>query len=245
MSKTPIVVVTHFMNYCIATDLLWPLVHTGREIILLVDESNHVVNRRRIPYDVEVISFDVNKDGNQWNHDGSQSIPYDSIYANCDIPLFKAWSHLKHHDSFWIIEYDVRNTGDWNLLLDQYDNVDVPIFAPIGHNDKPLNVANRTEWWVSKTMNYDYDKQNWYAGFVYLWKPNSRLISLILSEYQKGHRGFCEIFYPTVSKRYDLNAIYWDHNFLGDPCDTINEISNEEYAKIKCNQVNKIIHKVK
>lgn len=91
-------------------------VSAKHEVVLLLDTKNITI----VPDELknEIFSFS-SLDFKNW---GLLTWGKSMLPGHCHFPILRYHMFNQNYDYLWLIEYDVRFTGDWNLFLDSYEN---------------------------------------------------------------------------------------------------------------------------
>jgi hypothetical protein len=112
------------------------------------------------------------------------------------IPLHYFRAH-PGHDRYWVVEYDVRYSGDWRTFLAAFEEDDTDLLLPglIGRLDDP-------DWynWPSFQGPEPIPPALQLRGFLPVYRASARLMRHMDACYAAGWGGHCEGTWPTLAR---------------------------------------------
>lgn len=122
----------------------------------------------------------------------------DEIYGNVNfIPLLFYLKNPQHYDYYWMIEYDVRFTGNWSVLFDSFMHNDADLLSThIAH----YNESNkRWCWWKPfKISNRQYELDVCLKSFNPIYRLSYKAMSFLIQELRNGNPAHFETVVPTL-----------------------------------------------
>jgi hypothetical protein len=115
-----------------------------------------------------------------------------------NIHFFILHFYLCHpeYDYYWIIEFDVRYTGEWGSLLNS--------FGAFDHDLITSHIRRITEepdmfWWTSfQHPSKTIERANYVRSFNVIYRISNRALSFIHHAQQDGWKGHQEVLIPTL-----------------------------------------------
>jgi hypothetical protein len=131
----------------------------------------------------------------------------DHVYFNfrpgsTDMPMQYWFRENPGYDYCWVVEYDVRYTGDWRRF-----------FADFGGNDADLigtwltryrDIPHWPLWPTLDLLDQTLGIEDYVRGFFPVYRLSSRAFALLDGEYRRGVSGHYEGVVPTVLDRAGL-----------------------------------------
>lgn len=100
------------------------------------------------------------------------------------------------YDYYWVVEFDVRYTGEWESFLRFYETYDHDLITShIRHfREEPFF------WWYNTLQHptETIDKERFLRSFNVIYRISNRALALIHEKQMSGWRGFFEVSYPTL-----------------------------------------------
>lgn len=127
-------------------------------------------------------------------------LPFESVWFNGHYPLLVFARARPGYAWHWMLEYDVRFTGQWSdLLLRSFSDDDADLLATdVRHNSSQPNWY----WWPHRSN--DLALNELWACFFPLLRFTSRALQTLDLAHQSGTHGFCEVVVPSVLIRAGL-----------------------------------------
>lgn len=166
----------------------------------------------------------------------------DSLY-NFDSFLAHVFRERSGFEDYWILEYDVRYSGDWGkFFLEQERHTAVD--ALLVHGTWPFN--GDTDWWVWHELQWGEEKslKERYAGFIFLGRYSRNLMACV-NELLGRRSGHAEVYLATLCSSFGFPTAAIDPLYHGSICTTNDEIDAREYDNRRRAEPNKLFHKIK
>jgi hypothetical protein len=115
---------------------------------------------------------------------------------NLDLPPLFFFRMLPHYAHYWIIEYDVRYTGNWQTLFDELNNPAIDLLGTI--------VQSRHEnpewhhWPALCTGASQINPKHHIKMFTPLFRLSNRGFRAVDAAYRQGWHGHYEALWPTA-----------------------------------------------
>jgi hypothetical protein len=160
-----------------------------------------------------------------------QRLPYPrlsevTLYSQSHFPILDFYLSHREYDRYWVIEFDVRYTGEWESFLKS--------FEPFDHDLVTSHIRHISEepdwcWWNSfvhptKTI----DRARYLRSVNVIYRMSNRALCLIHNAQQDGWRGHPEVLFPTLLENsgYSLLDVGGDSKF------TLPGFKNRYYTSI-------------
>ena len=122
------------------------------------------------------------------------------VTGNCIFPVLMFLKTAKDFEYVWRIEYDVRFSGDWRLLLQFFadNNSDFLGTTLFRYGFRP-----EWNWWRSlKSPIHDLGKKSLLRGFFPVFRLSRKACAILEKAYQAGWTGHYEVSIPTILNVY-------------------------------------------
>ncbi|MDD1684075.1 MAG: DUF3405 domain-containing protein, partial [Methanoregula sp.] len=119
-----------------------------------------------------------------------------SVHANVHFPILDFYLHHPEYDYYWVIEFDVRYTGDWGSFLRPY--------SASGHDFVTCHIRYFYEepcWWWWDSLHHPvktFERTGYIRSFNVIYRISNRALALIHGALQDGWRGHPEVLLPTI-----------------------------------------------
>jgi hypothetical protein len=117
------------------------------------------------------------------------------LYEHVHFPILDFFHTHPGYDYYWVVEFDVRYTGDWGSFL--------RAFEPC-HDDLITSHIRRFHeepafwWWYSLDHPTEtIDRARYLRSFNVIYRISHRALALIHDKQQNGWRGYPEVSLPT------------------------------------------------
>jgi len=125
-------------------------------------------------------------------------VNWDSTTGHNDLPIFRFFRDRPEYKYYWIIEYDVRYTGNWSILFGDLNlsNADL-----LGTNVMDFDESPYWAWWskteLPPTILPMKSRLKLFAPFMRL---SRKLLLEVDGKYRRGWSGHYEMTLPTICK---------------------------------------------
>ncbi len=120
---------------------------------------------------------------------------------NIDLPLFWFWRRNPHYRHYWVIEYDVRYSGDWKDFFGSFaDNKSDLLGATLFDFDFRPGWAH----WESYESASPAPLNERVRATLSAYRLSDRALSAIDQAYREGTSGHYEVAIPTILKSRGL-----------------------------------------
>ncbi len=119
--------------------------------------------------------------------------------GNCHFALLQFFLDNPEYDFYWLIEYDVRFSGDWRQFFNYFDRSKADLLSCYIRNyaDTP-----NWPWWGLKHPTKEIPLQERYASFEPIYRLSNRSLKLLDLLLRDGWRGHQEVVIPTLLYHY-------------------------------------------
>jgi hypothetical protein len=160
-----------------------------------------------------------------------QRLPYprlseETLYSQSHFPVLDFYLSHREYDRYWVIEFDVRYTGEWGSFLKSFETFDHDL---ITSHIRHISEEPDWYWWNSfvhptKTI----DRSRYVRSVNVIYRMSNRALSLIHDAQQDGWRGHPEVLIPTLLDNSDYSVL----DFGGDSKFTLPGFKNRYYTSI-------------
>ncbi len=167
-------------------------------IEVLLDRGNENIELAELP--VPVFGFESRNFAN-W---GFATYGKSMLPGHCHFPLLRYAQKIdfrfKH---IWLIEYDVRYSGDWNVFFDNFENTDADLLCCHlkSHEHEP-------GWYLWETYKAPPDQQSdqtMFRAFLVIARYSRAAIESVVEFHHRGGRGHQEVSIPMAIYRAGLS----------------------------------------
>lgn len=151
-------------------------------------------------------------------------------------PLLKFYLEHPNYDYYWLIEDDVRYTGNFNDFINSYNNIDSDLLSAYvrTYYDEP-----DWYWWFRDNINYSINEL--LASFNPIYRISNKALCFLNKFLIKGFKGHHEMLMPSALKNNSFKV-----NDFNDFKPTYNKIT---YYHKKLNKIqyikNMLYHPIK
>lgn len=172
-----------------------------RDVFLLSDRTQRSLPWPRRPAGARELRF-TQADLRALGFPGKQQLwttgagPRSLALGNAELPVLLFARQHPGYERYWIIEYDVRFTGEWRRLFDELLSSPADYLTTgIARFDE---IPMWSHWPSVDVSAIGIDRSAWLRGFCPVWRLTRRAIDAIESAYRQGVCGHMEGLVPTV-----------------------------------------------
>ena len=120
------------------------------------------------------------------------------VPGSVHFPLLRFFRDFPHYAHYWLIEYDVRFTGDWRILFRHFgeDDDDLLTCHIRSHADEPSWL-----WWRLQHPTQNIALARRLRCFNPIFRVSARGLAHIDRMHRSGWRGHNEVLFPTLLRR--------------------------------------------
>ncbi len=135
---------------------------------------------------------------------GDKLVPLyaDSTVGMNDLPVLMFFREHAEYDYYWVIEYDVRYTGDWSALFSELSVSRADLLCT-----HLQSYAGEPEWWWWPTLRrrgVALPENDRMKGFMPFARLSRKLLQRIDAAYQDGWTGHYEATWPSIGRTAGL-----------------------------------------
>lgn len=188
-----VLVMTHFVDDSIVAMTRRMMAESGgRDVFVLLNETDNVNPGYRVPRDIRVFGFTV---------EDLRGLGYPlkgRRIRDKDIELFSFTFRKRHpeYDRIWVVEYDVAFTGRWNELFDAFAQDDAALLATSIHRHA-VN-PGWPNWPTIRTPDGPPDLARMVRAFMPLHRLSRDGYEALDDAYRAGWDGFYEGIVPRI-----------------------------------------------
>lgn len=186
MAKETVLFLTHKVNKWVK-DAFTHLKKTAgdRRVIMLYNGKNHngLINPNVTFSDDEIWSLNYPKIGNKL------------VPGHVHFPVFKYFKEHKPSNYYWVVEYDVRFTGQWSYLFDYFKNSGSALLSSLlrRYREHP-----EWRWWPLNHPEKSIEKGKRIASFSPIYRISREAAIFLDEKYRSGWKGHFEVSCPTL-----------------------------------------------
>jgi hypothetical protein len=120
----------------------------------------------------------------------------ETLHDHVHFPVMDFYLAHPGFDYYWVVEFDVRYTGDWGSFLRSYEAYDQDLITShIRHyRDEPS-----FGWWCTlQHPTETIEKAGYVRSFNVIYRISNRALALVHEKQKNGWRGFAEVLFPTL-----------------------------------------------
>lgn len=238
VKSTCVVLRTHFIDDELYRRAYLPLERAlpdSYHLLVVHDETRNPWPAERFPAgDLLCLSEEIQRDLNPFHKESWYS--FDSLLAFLNV-------HRPGFDYYWILEYDVRFSGDWAEFFRSQDRASTSD-ALLINGTWPYN--GDESWWVWHELQWpvEISLEDRYAGFVFIGRYSRRLMRHV-AELIGERSGFSEVYLATLCHEAGLSTAAISSEMIGSVCATNAQVSEDEYERLAAREPDRIFHKVR
>jgi hypothetical protein len=166
--------------------------------VVVAGYSNHKQDVSSLPPGVEFVLYDRNALEALEYPVKLGHVNWDSTTGHNDLPILRFYRDRPDYEYYWIIEYDVRYTGDWAILFNDLNlsNADL-----LGTNVMDFDESPYWAWWSKTELPPSIvpmeSRLKIFAPFMRLSRG---LLQDVDAKYREGWSGHYEMTMPTICK---------------------------------------------
>jgi hypothetical protein len=163
----------------------------GHDVVLLYNTTERLSGQ--VPDDVHVVTFEE-RDLRKLPYSGrKRSI---SSY-NIELFVLNFWCRFPQYEHYWVMEYDVRFSGDWGLVFQAFQGNEADLLSTTIYRyeynpdwanwpslSPPSGVVLRTDQKI--------------ASFLPFYRISAKALATLHAAYIEGWSGHCECTVPTI-----------------------------------------------
>lgn len=126
-----------------------------------------------------------------------------SLWKNTELSTIDFCLTHPEYSHYWVIDHDVRFTGNWNDFLVSFsrNNADLLATYVSKYGARRWHVDVEENWWAWSDTNLDLDNQEKTRAFFAIYRFSKQALEFLDEQYLSGTRGFCEMIIPTLLDR--------------------------------------------
>ena len=120
--------------------------------------------------------------------------PFKDFWFCAHYPALLFYLENPGYDYYWMIEYDVDYTGQWQKLISSFGNEDL-----LAVYVKPYVQEPDWYWWSSATeLHANVPRDFWLMAFLPIARFSNKALKTLDEYHLKGYYGYCESTVPTL-----------------------------------------------
>ncbi len=191
---------THFVSEPIIVEYrkLRREVPSGHDVVLLYNTTERLPGVP--PADTDVFRFDERSlRGLAYRRKSTRINSH-----NIDLFVLNFWRNRPQYEFYWVIEYDVRFSGDWRLVFEAFADSAVDLLSTTVYR-YPFN-PDWANWPTLKPPpGVELAAQDKIASFLPFYRISNRGLTVVDQGYRDGWAGHCECTVPTLLARNGLS----------------------------------------
>jgi hypothetical protein len=212
-SSRAVLYITHFVDETVETEFrkLHADLRERADALVLFNTPD----RARVPERLEALPNFVTIESELMKLPFVEKLKLDLHGYNMDLPVIAFFQANPHYQYYWVIEYDVRFSGDWRRLLEGFEA-----------SEADLLCTNLYRFSVNPTWHRRYpamppagqsvrDEERVHA-FLPIYRISAGALTRLVEAYKEGWSGLYEATVPTILERagYTLEDFGGDGEFV-------------------------------
>lgn len=130
-----------------------------------------------------------------------------------DLPILSFYLQNPNYQYYWVVEYDVRFTGEWQSFFKAFENSESDLLGTTltRYEDVP-------DWfhWSSLRLNIPLDQKKFVRGFFPIYRMSGPGFAFLDKAYREGVAGHYEGLFPTLLEQagFQLEDVGGDGEFV-------------------------------
>lgn len=142
-----------------------------------------------------------------YTRDMLRTLPYDSklasvdwttMLSSADLAILRFFRDRPDFEYYWIIEFDVRYTGDWRTIFRDLARSDADLLC--AHVRTFEQGSDWMHWGSFSTGGAALNREDLLRGFLPFCRVSNKLMRAIDDRCQRGWTGHYEALWPTICK---------------------------------------------
>lgn len=147
----------------------------------------------------------------------------DILPGHAHFPLFQFFRDNPDYDYYWVIEYDVRFSGEWRLFFDSFLKTDADFLTC---HIRTYADERNWPWWELNHPRESIPLNERLASFNPIYRISNAALSFLHSAFKSGWRGHYEVALPTLLHHNGLTI----RDISGKDKYTAPDINNKFYS---------------
>jgi hypothetical protein len=133
----------------------------------------------------------------------SERVKNISLWKNTELSTIDFCLTHPEYSYYWVIDHDVRFTGNWNDFLVSFLGNDADLIATYvsKYGARLWHVDVEENWWAWSDTNLDLDNREKTRAFFAIYRFSNQALEFLDDQYLSGAQGFCEMIVPTLLDR--------------------------------------------
>ena len=131
-----------------------------------------------------------------------QDVNWQTMRRNPDLAIMRFFVGNPNFDYYWVIEYDVRFTGNWKTIIDDLMKSDADLLCT--HLTSRRSDPNWMHWNAFSSGNEKLDETDMIRAFLPFCRMSQKLMRSIDSRCKNDWAGHPEALWPTIAKSAGL-----------------------------------------
>jgi hypothetical protein len=124
--------------------------------------------------------------------------------GHTDLILLHFWRAQPGHARYWVLEYDVRWSGDWRRFFDSFEDDPADLLCPgIISRDADPGWFN----WPTLAGPEELPEAVQLRAFLPVFRASAALLRHMDTAYRAGWGGHCECTWPTLARHAGLDVV--------------------------------------
>jgi len=193
-NKTLVIFQTHILNEDIISEFERIKTASGKQtsVVLFYDNTPSDFDASWFQSEGDYFLFDTETVFSFFGIDFNEGY----LYGNANLPLLYYFSRYPEYQYYWLIEYDVRFTGDWPSFFNSFKASESDLLGTTLYSYQYC--TDWTYWESLKPPHRQIDRDKMIRGFFPIVRYSKRACERLVNAYLEGWRGHFEVLVPTV-----------------------------------------------
>lgn len=168
------------------------------DLYISYDNTRLDIGKLKLPNNIKLHLFDKNKISNKYPETYLNNKA--SLWANTEHSTIDFFKEHPDYYYYWVVDHDVRFTGNWNDFFSNFINNDADLLATYveKYGERNWHVDVYEDWWCWKTGNLNIKDSNKARAFFAIYRFSNEALEFLDKNYISGTYGFCEMTVPTL-----------------------------------------------
>jgi hypothetical protein len=126
------------------------------------------------------------------------------VPGNAHFPLLQFYREFPGYHYYWLIEHDVRFSGDWRLFFYELRECDADFLTCHVRN---YENAPNWDWWQLDHPEHNIKRPDMLASFNPIYRISNRSLSFLHQKLIEGWKGHNEVLFPTLLCRHGFKIL--------------------------------------
>lgn len=201
--STAILILNHFLDRALVAhhEQLCKDSAGERDVYLLSDRTQASVSTARLPRGTRELQFtshdlvDMGYPGKDTRILNRRRIRNMTL-GNAELPLLLFFRRFPEYEHYWVVEYDVRFSGNWEVFFSAFDGNAADLLGTT--LQRRSRCPDWSHWHSLDLPTVGTPKDDWIRGFFPVYRVSATALTDLDEAYRAGCAGHMEAAMPTI-----------------------------------------------